>query len=225
MSLYIAPFFRGLFLGSSVVGISFVLDRSVSKESYVNMDIEDIHLYHQGINANIVNLCMMSPVLYSILVVNIVRVSGLSIYTFNPYHIMCLVFIHNVFYYLVHKSFHLSKRLQDIHHFHHKFDRLMLPSVGNAVSKREFLFAYITPFYIGAFIVPCSETSLLCSVAIIAALNMCIHCKEIENTTWPKWLVSPKKHITHHIVRKKHYAAPFLDLDHFLEIEDESKKE
>ena len=220
---YIAPFFRGLFLGGSVVVISFCLDRTVSKQSYVNMDIEDIHLYHQGVKANIINLCVMSPVMYSILVNHIVFEPGLSIYGLNALHTICLVFFHNLFYYLVHKSFHLSRRLQDIHNFHHKFDRLMLPSVGNAVSKREFLIAYIFPFYIGAAVVPCSETSLLCSVAIIAGLNMCIHCKEIEDSPWCKMLVSPKKHITHHIVRKKHYSAPLIDFDEILEIEE--KKE
>ena len=96
MFAYIAPFFRGLFLGGSVVVISFCLDRTVSKQSYVNMDIEDIHLYHQGVKANIINLCVMSPVMYSILVNHIVFEPGLSIYGLNALHTICLVFFHNL---------------------------------------------------------------------------------------------------------------------------------
>ena len=52
MSIYVGSLCRGFVLGSTVVGLSFVLDRTVSRPSYINMSIEDIHLYNQGINAN-----------------------------------------------------------------------------------------------------------------------------------------------------------------------------
>jgi len=219
MSIYVGSLCKGFVLGSTVIGLSFVLDRTVSRPSYINMSIEDIHLYNQGINANIINLCVMSPVFYSVLVTHVVRTPGLIPFHPNPLAVLFLVFIHNVFYYLVHKSFHTTNSVRGAHYFHHKFDNLMLPSVGNAVSKREFLMAYIFPFYMGAIIIPCNEASLFCSVAIIALLNMAIHCKEFEELPWIAWLVSPKKHITHHIERTKHYSAPFLDLDEFLEKE------
>lgn len=219
MSVYVDSFCIGFLLGSTVVGLSIVLDRTVSRPSYVNMSIEDIHLYNQGVNANIVNLCVLSPILYSILVTHIVRSQGLIPFHPDPTAVLSLVFVHNVFYYLVHKSFHTLNSFRGAHNFHHQFDRLMLPSVGNAVSKREFVIAYVSPFYIGALIIPCNEASLFCSVSIIALLNMAIHCKEFEELPWIAWLVSPKKHITHHIERTKHYSAPLIDFDEFLEKE------
>ena len=43
--------------------------------------------------------------------------------------------------------------------------------------------------------------------------------KEFEELPCIAWLVSPKKHITHHIERTKHYSAPLIDFDEFLEKE------
>ena len=217
--VYIEPFARGLSLGLFVTGLSYVMDVTVSKKSFENMKMEEVQLYHLGWIANITNLCVLSPVLYSILMVHLIQDPSLSLYSIYPSHVLYVVFIHNIFYYLTHKAFHIYPSLLRIHYFHHKFDRLMLPSVGNAVSKREFILAYVTPFFIGAAVVPCSESSMICSVGIISLLNLFIHCKELENIWWVPFLVSPKKHITHHIERTKHYSAPFFDFDEFIEQE------
>ena len=217
--VYIEPLARGLSLGLFVTGLSYVMDVTVSKKSFENMKMEEVQLYHLGWVANITNLCILSPVLYSILMVHLIQNPSLSLYSIDPSHVLYLVFIHNIFYYLTHKAFHIYPSLLQIHYFHHKFDRLMLPSVGNAVSKREFVLAYVTPFFIGAAVVPCSEPSMICSVGIISLLNLFIHCKELENIRWISFLVSPKKHITHHIERTKHYSAPFFDFDEFIEQE------
>lgn len=217
--VYVYPFARGLILGLFVTGLSYFMDTTIAKNSFENMSIEHAYLYHLGWIANITNLCVLSPILYSILSVHVIQDPSLSIYNIYPSHVLYIVFIHNLFYYLTHKSFHLHNSLLRIHSFHHKFDKLMLPSVGNAVSKREFIIAYVTPFFIGAAVVPCSEASMICSVGIISLLNLFIHCKELENTWWIPFLVSPKKHITHHVERTKHYSAPFFDFDEFIDNE------
>ena len=114
---------------------------------------------------------------------------------------------------------HQNIRFYTIHSFHHKFCDVMLPSIGNAVSKREFLFAYLIPVLLATLIVPTTEPTLLAGVLIISMGNLMIHCKELEPLLYPRYMVSPDKHITHHEKRNKHYSAPFFDFDEFIEPE------
>ena len=219
MNEYISVFSRGMMLGSLVMIISRIMDLTVSIKTYLSMKSNDIELYNQGLRANIVNLMVLTPLFYSALITSFTRNSVYSINEIYIFEVFWLTFIHNLLYYTFHRSMHQYVILRDIHDFHHKFDRLMLPSVGNAVTKREFIISYVSPLFVGAYIIHPSEISLICSIGSITILNLIIHCKEMEHLVWIPFFVSPKKHIEHHVVRTKHYSAPLLDFDEFLDPE------
>ena len=132
--------------------------------------------------------------------------------TFQLFNIITILLIQNIGYYLVHKLFHMSK-LYKFHKFHHKFDKILIPSLGNAVSITEFTLAYMLPFVMGAYITHPSELSMIIPLFLVAILNMSIHCQELNKFKYPSFIVSPKNHFIHHQERNKHFAAPILNID------------
>ena len=111
----------------------------------------------------------------------------------------------------------IGRHPQKYHKFHHEFDHLLMPSIGNAVSIPEYLSAYVAPFIMGAYILRPNETTFASSIGLIAFMNLIIHCQEMEHVPWLSFFVSPKNHIEHHKVRLKHYAAPTINVDYLLE--------
>ena len=75
----------------------------------------------------------------------------------------------------------------------------------------------MAPFAAGAFMTSPSELTFVMSLFFVALLNMSIHCMELTHLKYPNWLVSPNKHFAHHMGRKKHYAAPILNVDALLD--------
>ena len=51
------------------------------------------------------------------------------------------------FYNLAHRSMHKISAFRSIHKTHHKYKDIVVPTVANAVSTNEFLFAYMLPFF------------------------------------------------------------------------------
>ena len=100
-----------------------------------------------------------------------------------------------------------------------KSDKVMLPSVGNAVSKGEYIIAYASPLVLGSWIFQVNEITLMSSAFLISLFNLFIHCRELRDVTWVPNLVSPNKHITHHEVKTRHFAAPLFDFDEFMDVE------
>jgi sterol desaturase/sphingolipid hydroxylase (fatty acid hydroxylase superfamily) len=135
--------------------------------------------------------------------------------TFHLFNIITILLIQNIGYYLVHKLFHMSK-LYKFHKFHHKFDKILIPSLGNAVSITEFTLAYMLPFVMGAYITHPSELSMIIPLFLVAILNMSIHCQELNKFKYPSFIVSPKNHFIHHQERNKHFAAPILNIDRII---------
>ena len=221
MVLILESYIRGLTLGSSVYGISYIMDRTIAYPSYLNVvnNTQSLSLYHEGWNRITQNLLLITPPAYTF-TVNTLTVPGTLYFTsIQPINLVLFVIIHNFFYYCAHKFMHTNINFYRIHSFHHKFHDVMLPSIGNSVSKREFLFSYLTPILLATLILPITESTLVAGVFIITMGNLIIHCKELEHFTYPAYLVSPAKHITHHLKRTKHYAAPFFDFDEFLDQE------
>ena len=210
---YLNFYFRGLYLGLTIVFSSLFMDTFISKKSMEKLDHDEKLLYLEGWRAVITNLVLVEPFFYSVAAVHLMKpdVLALSNIEWIPYIELCL--IHNFLYYIAHRNMHRTRALQSIHLFHHKFDKVMLPSVGNAVSKSEFILAYTCPFIVGIAVVPTNEISFLLSALTIGAFNMFIHCREFREIQWLSFMISPDKHITHHERRLIHYAAPLLDLD------------
>jgi len=201
---------KGLLLGGSICVLGMFLDKTICANSLKKIDQK---LYDKGIYAVRKNMLVVGPLTYA--VVDQIFVSpGHVIQWFN---VISILMIHSVGYYGVHYAMHKAPFLQPIHEFHHRFEKTLVPSIGNAVSMEEFLLAYMAPFIFGAYLLRPNEISFIIPIKIIALLNLLIHCQEAERLSFVKWWVSPKNHIDHHRYRYKHYAAPTINWDYFIE--------
>ena len=59
-----------------------------------------------------------------------------------------------------------STVLYTIHSFHHQYDKILLPSIGNAVRTMEFISAYLLPFIIAAYLLRPNEISFIIPIGI-----------------------------------------------------------
>ena len=209
---YIYSAGKGFILGGSLCFLSLNLDTTVAYKSFKKMKKYHPQLYFRSVIITQANLMVVSPVMYGMVDTTMLKHTT-DIEWFN---IFATLMIHCIGYYGVHYSMHKVKWLYQIHKFHHEFDRLLLPSVGNSVSIMEFCLAYMLPFIVSAYILEPNEFSFVVPITIIALLNMAIHTQELEHVPWVRWLVSPREHILHHKKRNKHYAAPTLNIDYLL---------
>ena len=205
---------KGFALGSTVCVFAYVLDRTMSNGSYNSVNKENPSLYKSGWTKIITNLTIINPPIYSI--VDNFFINKLDNYIINPTHVFLLIMIHNFLYFLIHRELHINSKLYKIHSFHHRFDKLILPSTGFAVSHSEFLIAYASPLVIASILIHPSEASFLSAISLISLFNLFIHCQELRTMKWIPGFVSPDMHITHHEVRVKHYAAPFFNFDELI---------
>lgn len=212
LSEYLYSVGKGFTLGGSLCIISFYMDTTVSYKSYKKMKKYKRHLYIESLLMNQVNLLIVSPVMYGAVDTMLLT----HTHEFQWFNIYAILVIHCISYYYAHYAMHKVRWLYKYHQFHHKFDNLVLPSVGNAVSVVEFCFAYTLPFIISAYILKPNETSFLVPIGVIGLLNMVVHTPEFETVPWVKWLVSPRNHIQHHKKRNCHYASPTLNIDYIL---------
>lgn len=210
---YIYSVGKGFTLGSSLCILSLYMDTTISHKSYKKIKKYRPHLYLRGIIMVQANLMLVSPIMYGIVDMALLTHS----HEFQWFNIYATLVIHCIGYYCAHYYMHKVRWLYTFHEFHHEFDKLVLPSVGNAVSVAEFCFAYASPFIVSAYILQPNETSFIVPIGIIGILNMVIHTQEFENIPWMEWFVSPREHIQHHKKRTGHYAAPTLNIDYFLQ--------
>jgi sterol desaturase/sphingolipid hydroxylase (fatty acid hydroxylase superfamily) len=201
---------KGFFLGSTVYVLGSVLDNFVSYSSKFQLMQEKTSLLIEADKYVQINLLCLSPIVYSF-----VDYFILSYKSFNLFEFVPLLLIQNVGYFISHKTMHTVTWIYTIHAFHHKFDNILLPSIANAVSIYEFIFAYLFPIIFGSYLIKPSEISFLSAVGIISLFNLLIHTNELNDFKWISFLVSPKKHSIHHKQKNKFYSAPLLDIDYF----------
>lgn len=211
--MFYISYIKGLFLGSFIFLLGRIADISISADSYFKLMKENEYLLRKGLDASFDNLVCIGPVVYCFVDYFLID----KTFTFYFSQMISVLSIHSVGYYLTHRAFHENKSIYKYHSFHHKFDNILIPSIGNAVSIQEFFFAYMLPFILAAYVIYPTELSFVSGLGLISIFNLIIHTKELEDINYLDFLVSPKKHITHHKVKKKHYAAPILDLDYILE--------
>ena len=211
--MIIYSYLKGLTLGSSVTMLSYIADRTIAEKSYQEIIKKQPNLYNKGWTAIQTNMMGIGPAVYAV-VDNTMIDHSLELQMDN---VMYILLIHSVGYYLVHKIMHEKKEWLKYHNFHHKFDKILVPSIGNAVSSQEFFAAYMFPFIASALALHPTEISFVAAIALISLFNIIIHTKELDYLDFGPYIVTPKKHIHHHKVRKEHYAAPILDLDTILE--------
>lgn len=213
--LFSFVFMRGLFLGTSVWVVSYIGDNTISYKSAKKIKEENYDLYVDAMNSLIINMIVISPIVYTIndlLWIN----HQISPLTLDIGKVGTILLIQNIGYYIVHRSFHEIPSLYKYHKFHHKFDKVLVPSLGNAVSVEEYMMAYLFPFILGSYLTNPSELTFVVPILITVVLNMMIHCQELNNLIYPYFVVSPQNHFEHHQVRNKHYAAPLINIDSFV---------
>ena len=203
-------YINGLSLGSVVYIFGRCLDMTLSAESYLKLMKDDGALLNDGLRACRKNLLGIGPMIYAL--VDVIFIDN-SLY-FSLRQMNNIIIIHSIGYYLVHFAMHQQKSLIKYHSFHHRFDKVLIPSIGNSVSSEEFGAAYMLPFVVGSALVGPSSSSFINAVGLISLFNLIIHCKELEHIKMLELFVSPKKHILHHESRTKHFSAPIYDLEY-----------
>ena len=204
--MIIHSYLKGLALGSGVAMLGNIVDKTVAKNSYELMIKENSQLYKQAWNHISLNMVGIGPVVYSVIDIQFLE----HTYHIQLDNILYILLIHSLGYYYVHKSMHENKNLYKYHSFHHKFDKFLLPSIGNAVSPHEFMAAYLFPFIASAALLQPTEISFIIAIATISLFNLFIHCKEFENLELNTYMVSPQKHIEHHRVKKKTLCCTYF---------------
>lgn len=211
-SLFIS-LFHGLCMASIIGGMVVCMERQCPDEvQKLLLRKGGKELYQKALNANFVNLMMIGPVSYH-LIVEYLCLPG----PFSPLEqlqkIAGVVLIQGFFYYLVHKAFHQVKGLWWIHSFHHHFNEVILPSSADAVSVAEFSIAYMAPLAIGCAIVQADRASAVLASGVIGFTNVWIHTPFLEGTKLPWFLVSTSDHTRHHRSVTTDYAAPVIHFD------------
>ena len=200
----------GLVLGTSVMFIGKLMDITVSRKEYIHIIDNHFDLYNEAESSIKTNLLLITPATYSIVTNTIIDKTTVHI---DPIKAILLILLHNFGYYIIHRTMHTYPSLYIYHSFHHRFDNILMPSIGNAVSKTEFLVAYVFPMILGGYIIQCNEPTFVLSIGLISLFNLFIHCMELNNVWWLPMFVSPKSHYTHHKERNKHYSASIINYD------------
>ena len=230
---------NGLELGVGTLLTGLIMDNSISKESLESLLEKDSKLLLEGYKKASLNLLLIGPLFYSILV-NYLQLSSTfentnEFYITNFLTTLGIVIIHSIGYYIGHYSMHKFNYLRPVHMFHHKFKDNLIPSIGNSVSLIEFTCVYMLPFVIGAILLKPTLISFDLGIIIVSLFNLIIHCNELikkEDSDgfflWEKdLLVSPDKHYNHHNRKNSTdvngnnipntYSAPTINLDKFVE--------
>ena len=206
---YFASVIKGFLLSGGVYAFGIFLDVLVSHDTKENLVKESEDLLKEAESMIQTNLLIISPLVYG--VVDHLFLTHTNSFDFIDF--TALILTQNLGYFFVHREMHRNKKIYWMHKFHHQFDRILIPSIGNAVSVFEFCLAYIVPIVGGAAILKPSEISFMASIGTISVFNLLIHTQELNGIWWIPGMVSPSFHIKHHEERDKHYAAPLIDLD------------
>lgn len=210
---YACSLFKGVVLGSTVYLLGTVLDNTVSRTTKDQLIETKEKLYNRAQQYVQVNLLVISPIIYGV----VDQLYLTHTVFFQPVRFLGVVLIQNIGYFFMHKEMHERKSIYWMHCFHHKFDDLLLPSIGNAVHPFEFLCAYVAPIVLAAYILKPSECTYLSAIGSISVFNMFIHMQELKGWPWIPGFVSPTDHMEHHQTRTTHYAAPFVHIDTWYE--------
>ena len=206
---------KGFMLGGSLCLLGHILDYTVNFNSQNRIIKEKPDYFCIGHKYILINLLVISPLTYGLVDTFFLCDKN----TFSLIKYTAVLLTQNTGYYFVHKEMHRNNKLFNYHKFHHQFDTLVSPSLGNAVTQMEFCIAYICPLFIGAVIFRPSELTYVCVVTTVGLGNLFIHTYELKDLPWIPGFVSPKKHIKHHEVRNENFAAPVIDIDALCEYE------
>lgn len=204
--MYAEPITNGLKLGSVLLSLVFFLDFFIS---YTEVTVTPKYLYRSGVFYNILNLLFITPLVYIMVYENFLNTKENQ---FEFWKCIAIIVIQNIGYYFAHKCMH-SKYLYHIHKFHHQYNQIVIPSAAFAVTVSEFVFAYLSPLFVASFFLNPTMATLSITSFFIGICNLLIHTPQLFKVQWIPYIVSPHSHMKHHIIQKKHFAAPIIDID------------
>jgi sterol desaturase/sphingolipid hydroxylase (fatty acid hydroxylase superfamily) len=211
---------HGSILAIATITITFFLEiSSLPTVRGVLKQRDGPSLYLQAVTLNFLNHFIFGVPVYVIAVSLLCRDDKMANFLRFAMRTTCIVIIHAILYYGVHKAFHSSPQLYLYHRFHHRFNTHVPPVAANAVSAVEYLCAYIIPFAVGALLVSPQEKELQLAVAIVSFSNLLIHTprlEEISKSLGPL-LVTTHGHIEHHKRMNLNFAAPTINVDWIVE--------
>ena len=210
---YIEFFIHGLLLGPSVFVLGKIMDNIFCKREVKILKEDNEDLYNEAMEKTWMNLTIMSSFLYWFITPFFVNYDENN-RKMEYLKLLGLIFIQNIGYYYGHYLMHHN--FYSIHSFHHRFDKHVSSSIAFAVTVEEFLFAYITPLMIGAYVLFPNETTFVTGIGLIAIFNLIIHTPCFKTKYYPSFFVSPKDHLEHHEKKTIHYAAPIFSIDRIL---------
>ena len=204
--------FSGLLLGLFILFEGIFMDRFLSYDDYTELikNKTTRQLYNEGIQTVKQNLLVLTPISYPIVMQTLISTQKSY---FSVVDCILFICIHNFGYFCMHKLMHTHPKLYNFHSFHHRFDKILIPSIGNATSKSEFMLAYVIPAFIAGYVTVPNEITFVVSVYIISFFNHCIHCRPLQHVSWLPGFVTPLQHIQHHEYRNKHYSASIVNYD------------
>ena len=210
--MYFLHLITGIFIGGGVFLIGVCMDFTVSKREYDKFvsTKEGANEYTLVQKSTSLNLFVLTPIMYSAALQTIIVKDNKC---FNVFACIMFIFIHNFCYFFVHRLMHTNMYLYKYHKFHHRFDKNLIPSIGNATSPQEFVLAHVMPVMISGYVVGLNESSFIVTNYILLIFNMCLHCERFIRIRWIPGFVAPLQHYEHHKNRTKHYSGPVIDYD------------
>lgn len=197
-----APLLSGMRLGAATALTGVLLDQDQAI-------LPEPALYAHALGMTLFNLLFLGPLVYAHVPIRWRPGRGPLRFVRTLLESVGLVGAHAALYSLAHRAMHKLRALRPIHDPHHRFKDVVIPSAANAVTPAEFLFAYMAPFAVSAWMHPPSPTSLNVAATVVSAFNLLVHTPSLATCSHiPEWWVDPKTHLEHHRVRLGRYAAP-----------------
>lgn len=213
---YFSDIFTGIILGSSIFTLGYILDHTISKKDYLSLTSTEDGCKKYDISQRAIrtNLLLLTPIIYPISCKTVIMHDHKC---FNTFACIVFILVHNFGYFVMHRTMHVYPSMYKYHKFHHMFDNILLPSIGNATSKEEFLLAYVVPTFVAGKMVTINEASFIMSLFIISLFNLFIHCGPLQYVDWVPGFITPQHHHLHHKKKSKHYSAPLINYDPLFE--------
>ena len=176
-------------------------------------------LYNAGMIATMFNHLVYGPITYYLAMTLCLDDDQSQSLCQQMYSVVAFLFIQSSLFTVCHYLMH-TRYLYRFHRFHHKYNTIVLPSSGSAVSSIEFFLAYMLPIVLATKLASCDKPSAVIAVMIVIIFNLTLHTPALEEPFaryMPRIFVSTGDHLTHHCLLTCHYSAPIFNFEQVYE--------
>jgi len=196
-----------LALTSILEGISWKKVKEINTKSYGKEN------YKKALYLNLENKLIIAPPIY-FMATFLFSESEVGI-LLEMLQFLAILLVQSIGYFMAHRWMHYPQNYW-IHEFHHRFSREVTPVVANAVSRYEYLYAYILPLLMGIIVTTPTQRAANMSISGVSVGNLLIHFEKVENLSIkfvPDYFVSTFFHLEHHRKHTRNFSAPILNID------------